>query len=283
MCARSAALRDGVFFRFLAADFLLAHPASPDVVTRVNQNPEGPGNKARLPPKTRNCTLHLQKCFLDGVFSVALVAQQIAGEALHPRPVQRVQAFVAAEIAGLAGLSQPGVFAILNRCSGSRDKLIGRFHSPPPFAQRAGDFSLPRQRKSHRSHTRLLRYRRPDHPGRQGMAKTVWMAAKLLCIQWLSAITVRKARTRVIRLVLQLARSWGKPPRVRSRRPYSIRAFSRSGTLNSGQRLLTKTSSAKALSHRRKSERRCSPPVRMSRSTSVDPPRCTSEDRKSVV
>jgi len=37
-----------------------------------------------------------------------------------------------------------------------------------------------------------------------------------------------------------------------------------------------KLNSANAHSHRRKSERRCSPPVRIRRSTSVEPPRWTS-------
>src|ERR1051326_1705970 len=76
---------------------------------------------------------------------------------------------------------------------------------------------------------------------------------------------------------LSAASSWGRAPRVRSRRENSSSAERRSVTVKSGQRFSKNTNSAKALSHRRKSERRCSPPVRISRSTSLASPREISE------
>src|SRR6266446_1936925 len=68
----------------------------------------------------------------------------------------------------------------------------------------------------------------------------------------------------------------GNAPRVRSRFPNSSTAALRSAAVKSGQRFCVKTNSAKAHSHKRKSESRCSPPVRISKSTSVEPPRWTS-------
>ena len=70
--------------------------------------------------------------------------------------------------------------------------------------------------------------------------------------------------------------SRGSAPRVRSRFSNSATAFCKSPGVKSGQRFSRNTNSAKAHSHNRKSESRCSPPVRISRSTSVDPPRSTS-------
>src|SRR5256885_2861366 len=68
----------------------------------------------------------------------------------------------------------------------------------------------------------------------------------------------------------------GNAPRVRSRRLNSFTALSRSAAVKSGQRFCRNTNSAKAHSHKRKSESRCSPPVRINKSTSVEPPRWTS-------
>src|SRR5580693_1079199 len=57
----------------------------------------------------------------------------------------------------------------------------------------------------------------------------------------------------------------GSAPRVRSRLLNSCTAHSRSATVKSGHLFGKKTNSANAHSHKRKSESRCSPPVRMRR------------------
>src|SRR5690606_3385153 len=62
------------------------------------------------------------------------------------------------------------------------------------------------------------------------------------------------------------------PPNLRSRRRYSVRAASRSAGPKSGQSRGVKKSSAYAHSQSRKSLSRCSPPVRIRRSTSGSPP-----------
>ncbi len=68
----------------------------------------------------------------------------------------------------------------------------------------------------------------------------------------------------------------GNDPLVLSRLPNSSTAICKSPAVKSGQRFCTNTNSANAHSHNRKSESRCSPPVRISRSTSVEPPRLNS-------
>src|SRR5258708_2101331 len=73
------------------------------------------------------------------------------------------------------------------------------------------------------------------------------------------------------------ANSCGNAPLVRSRLANSASAARRSATVKSGQRFCKKTSSANAHSQRRKSDKRCSPPVRIRRSTSVEPPRQPSD------
>src|SRR5260370_11329609 len=50
---------------------------------------------------------------------------------------------------------------------GAAANVLEMFHSRPPFARRGRDSSLPGQRKSHGSHSWLLRYRRPPRPERQ--------------------------------------------------------------------------------------------------------------------
>src|SRR5208283_4534209 len=76
---------------------------------------------------------------------------------------------------------------------------------------------------------------------------------------------------------LSLVHSRGSAPRVRSLFSNSTTAFRKSEGVKSGQRFPRNTNSANAHSHNRKSDRRCSPPVRINKSTSVDPPRCTSD------
>src|SRR5260370_20827013 len=75
------------------------------------------------------------------------------------------------------------------------------------------------------------------------------------------------------KLWVESSHSRGSPPLVRSRCSNSCTISRRSLAVKSGQRLGRKQNSAKAHSQSRKSERRCSPPVRIRRSTSVEPPR----------
>src|SRR5256886_15306474 len=61
-------------------------------------------------------------------------------------------------------------------------KVLGRFHSRPPFARHGRDSSLPRQRQSHSSHSWLLAYRRPRRMKCQGWARDAGCNRKLLIV-----------------------------------------------------------------------------------------------------
>src|SRR5437016_2714900 len=152
--------RAGLIARRLLAifigDFFLAPPAAPRVVAGVNQNPIGPSDETRLAAKAGDAALHFQEGLLHGIFSVDGIAKNIPRKILHARAMYRVETLIGAQIAGPAGRGQGGIPAqgIPDGRAGAAAK-IGRFHSRPPFAPRGREFSLPRQRKSHSSHSWL--------------------------------------------------------------------------------------------------------------------------------
>src|SRR6266852_3014363 len=159
-------------FGIVVRDFLLAQPAAPCVVAGVDQDPVGPGHETRLAAKAGDAALHFQEGFLYGVFGVTGIAKDIPRQVLHSSAMYRVETLVGAQIAGPAGRNQCGIFALGIRDGpvGTDYKVLGRFHSRPPFARQGRDSSLPRQRKSHSSHSWLLTYRRPGGAKRQACA-----------------------------------------------------------------------------------------------------------------
>src|SRR2546430_11387498 len=66
--------------------------------------------------------------------------------------------------------------------TGAASKVLGRFHSRPPFARHGSDARLPRQRQSHSSHSWLLAYRRPRRMKCQGWARDAGCNRKLLIV-----------------------------------------------------------------------------------------------------
>src|SRR6266481_5842278 len=121
-----------------------------------------------MPAKAPDAAMHFQKRLLHRVFGVNGIAKKIPRQVLHARAMRRVQTFVGAQIAGPAGSGQCGILAlgIHGGWVGAAGKVLGRFHSRPPFARHGRDSSLPRQRKSHSSHSWLLTYRRPENKER---------------------------------------------------------------------------------------------------------------------
>src|SRR5438132_1299003 len=88
---------------------------------------------------------------------------------------------------------QSGSFGDFNASIGIRElqlaavgKVLGRFHSSPPFALRGRDSSPPRQRKSHSSHSWLLRYRRPRKAKRQGGSQRN-LRQEVICFLWVNS------------------------------------------------------------------------------------------------
>src|SRR2546423_11852145 len=174
MRSRCPGLRPRGLLGIVVGDFLFAQPAAPRVVTGVDQDAVGPSDETGLAAKAGDAALHFQEGLLHGVFGVAGVAEDIARQVLHARAMQGVETVVGAQIAGSARRGQSGILAsgIPDGRTGAASKVLGRFHSRPPFARHGRDSSLPRQRQSHSSHSWLLRYRR------QGMVKCQACPAK---------------------------------------------------------------------------------------------------------
>src|SRR5882757_10289526 len=84
----------------LRGNFFFSQAATACVVARIHQDAEGPGNEARLPAKTGDAALHLQKGFLYGVFGICRAAQNVARKILHARPMEGIQALVGTQVAG---------------------------------------------------------------------------------------------------------------------------------------------------------------------------------------
>src|ERR1700756_3570351 len=161
-CARLGVQRLAgfVFVRHL----LFAEAFAASIVARIDQNAEGPRDKARLTTKAADTALDLQKGLLNRVLSVERVAEQVAGEIPHARALQRVKALVRLQVPRLAGCSQRGVFGprrVHGRVDAGGDSgFTERFHSPLPVARYGRDSMLPGQCKSHCSHAMLLEDRR---------------------------------------------------------------------------------------------------------------------------
>src|SRR5205814_4801912 len=147
-----------------------AQPTQPRVLTGIDQDAVDPSDETRMAAKAGDAALHFQEGLLHGVFGVAGVAKDISRQVLHARAMQGVETVVGAQIAGSARRGQSGILAsgIPDGRTGAASKVLGRFHSRPPFARHGRDSSLPRQRQSHSSHSWLLGYRRPRRVKCQG-------------------------------------------------------------------------------------------------------------------
>src|SRR5713226_8724925 len=156
-------------------DFFFAQPAAPRVVAGVNQDPVSPGDETRLATKAGDASLHFQEGFLHGIFGVYGVTKNIPCQVFHARAMHHIETLVGTQIAAPAGGGQCGVLAqgIYGGPAGAAGKVLGRFHSRPPFARQGRDSSLPRQRKSHSSHSWLPGFRRRGRAERQGEAAVV--------------------------------------------------------------------------------------------------------------
>src|SRR5260370_13328272 len=100
---RRTRLRPGssivVLLLVVRPDFFLAETAASRVIACVHQDAKGPGDETRLPAKTADAALHLQKSFLHRVFRVGRAAKNVASEVFHARAMKRIQALVRMQIA----------------------------------------------------------------------------------------------------------------------------------------------------------------------------------------
>src|SRR6266478_3745369 len=184
MRSRCTGLRPRGLLGIVVSDFLFAPPTAPRVVTGVDQDAVSPSDETGLAAKAGDAALHFQEGLLHGVFGVAWVAKDISRQVLHARAMQGVETVVGAQIAGSARRSQCGILAsgIPDGRTGAASKVLGRFHSRPPFARQGRDSSLPRQRQSHSSHAWLLGYRRPRRMKCQGCARDAGCNRNLLIV-----------------------------------------------------------------------------------------------------
>src|SRR5258705_6127591 len=125
-----------------------------------NQDAERPGDKRRLPAKTGDASLDFQEGFLHGVFGIRLRTKKIARQILHARSLPLIESLVAWQVAAEAGRCHGRVLGKFFTDPNGFRFPFERFHSPLPVACHRGEFMLPGQRKSHRSHVFLLGYRR---------------------------------------------------------------------------------------------------------------------------
>jgi hypothetical protein len=91
--------------------FFAPHSTAPEVMAGIHQDPECPGDKRGLPAKARDLPLHFQEGVLHGIFRVGLRTKEMAGQVLHPRSLELVQALVSAHISGQATGSERDVFS----------------------------------------------------------------------------------------------------------------------------------------------------------------------------
>src|SRR5882762_2071205 len=134
--------------------------AAAQIVAGVDQDTERPGDKRRLPAKTRDASLDFQEGFLHGVFGIRLRTEKIARQILHARSLPPIEALVALQVSAEAGRRHGRVLGKFFSDPNGFRFPFERFHSPLPVACHRGEFMLPGQRKSHRSHVFLLGYRR---------------------------------------------------------------------------------------------------------------------------
>src|SRR5262249_9535283 len=98
MRTRRALLGQGIVFAVIGGHFFLALPAASGVVAGVDQNAEGPSDKARLTAEAGDAALHLEERFLDGVFGIGCAPEQVARKVLHSCAVERIQTLVGAHV-----------------------------------------------------------------------------------------------------------------------------------------------------------------------------------------
>src|SRR5260370_27506307 len=144
MRSRRAGLLARRLLGIVVRDFFLAQPAAPRVVAGVDEDPVSPGDETRLAAKAGDAALHFQKRLLYGVFGVDGIAKNIPRQVLHARTMHRIQTLVGAQVAGPAGSGQCGILTqrIHDGWAGAASKVLGRFHSRPPFARPGRDSSL---------------------------------------------------------------------------------------------------------------------------------------------
>src|SRR5271168_1806872 len=105
--------------------FFFPHPAAPRVIASVDENPVRPGDKAGLASKAGDAPLHFQKRFLNRVFGIDGVSQQVARYVLHTGTMQRIETLVATHISDSAALRQRCILRGCRSRGSRRGSLAG--------------------------------------------------------------------------------------------------------------------------------------------------------------
>jgi len=91
--------------------------------------------------------------FLDGVFGVGVVPEEIPREAFHARAVKLVETFVGAQVAAAAGSRERRVLTLRIRAGDwPAGRLLGPLHPFLLIARCPGDSSPPGHCESYRTH-----------------------------------------------------------------------------------------------------------------------------------
>src|SRR3989442_15879849 len=115
-------LKGPLWLQVLFGCFLAPLLFPSQVVAGIQQDAVDPGRKRRLAFETPDSAMNLQEGFLNGIFSVMHISQQVQGNAFQARPVFLIDLLVSRQAAGASGLGQGGILPVLHRSA----RLSGR-------------------------------------------------------------------------------------------------------------------------------------------------------------
>src|SRR3989442_10505069 len=108
-------LKGPLWLEVLFGCFLAPLLLPSQVVAGIQQDAVDPGRKRRLAFETPDSTMNLQEGFLNGIFSVMRISQQVQGNAFQARPVFLIELLVSRQAAGAAGLREGGILLDAHR------------------------------------------------------------------------------------------------------------------------------------------------------------------------